>query len=66
MRIGGLFPCNVVVWRERPDRQRVYHVSIMKIARLVGLAFDDDAWAEIVADTGKFVGEAWANLDTTD
>ena len=41
-RIGALFPCNVVVYREEPGLQRVYHVSIMRIARLLGLAPDDD------------------------
>ncbi|WP_227376412.1 DUF302 domain-containing protein [Haladaptatus halobius] len=63
-RIGALFPCNVVVWEEEPGRQTVYHVSIMKIARLVGMAPDDEAWDDIVAETGAFVDEAWANLDT--
>ncbi|MFB6269250.1 MAG: DUF302 domain-containing protein [Halobacterium sp.] len=62
-RIGGLFPCNVVVWQEEPGRQRVYHVSIMRIARLVGMAPDDDEWADIVAETGEYVDEAFANLD---
>ncbi|MFP4628726.1 MAG: DUF302 domain-containing protein, partial [Halobacteriales archaeon] len=51
--IGGLFPCNLVVWEEAPGRQVVYHVSIMRIARLVGLAPEDDAWAEIVTETGE-------------
>jgi uncharacterized protein (DUF302 family) len=64
MRIGGLFPCNVVVWEEEPGVQTVYHVSIMKIARLVGMAPDDETMADIVADTGELVEEAWANLDT--
>jgi len=63
-RIGALFPCNVVVWEEEPGRQTVYHVSIMKIARLVGMAPDDDEWEAIVSDTGEFVDEAFANLDT--
>ena len=54
---------NVVVWEESPGRQVVYHVSIMKIARLSGVAPDDDAMADIVADTGELVSEAWANLD---
>ncbi|WP_135825625.1 DUF302 domain-containing protein [Halorussus ruber] len=62
-RIGALFPCNVVVWEEEPGRQTVYHVSIMKIARLVGMAPDDDEWETIVSDTGEFVDEAFANLD---
>ena len=61
-RIGALFPCNVVVWEEKPGVQQVYHVSIMRIARLVGMAPDDEAWAEIVAETGTLVDEAFANL----
>ena len=62
-KLGALFPCNVVVWEESPGRQVVYHVSIMKIARLSGIAPDDDTMADIVADTGELVSEAWANLD---
>ena len=61
-RIGGLFPCNVIVWQEEPGVQTVYHVSIMKIARLVGMAPDDETWADIVDETGEMVDEAWANL----
>ncbi|MFC4552959.1 MULTISPECIES: DUF302 domain-containing protein [Halorussus] len=64
-QIGALFPCNVVVWQEEPGRQKVYHVSIMKIARLAGMAPDDDEWEDIVAETGALVDEAWANLDAT-
>ncbi|WP_276300583.1 DUF302 domain-containing protein [Halorussus lipolyticus] len=63
-RIGALFPCNVVVWEEEPGVQTVYHVSIMRIARLVGMAPDDDEWEDIVSDTGEFVDEAFSNLDT--
>jgi uncharacterized protein (DUF302 family) len=65
MQIGGLFPCNVVVWQEEPGVQTVYHVSIMKVGRLVGIAPDDDAWAGIVDSTGELVEEAWANLTDT-
>ncbi|MFC7018798.1 MULTISPECIES: DUF302 domain-containing protein [Haloarcula] len=61
-RIGGLFPCNVVVWEERPGVQVVYHVSIMRIARLVGMAPDDEAMADIVAETGEYVEAAFSNL----
>ena len=61
-RIGGLFPCNVIVWEEEPGVQTVYHVSIMRVARLVGMAPDDDEWADIVAETGRMVEEAWSNL----
>jgi uncharacterized protein (DUF302 family) len=64
MKIGGLFPCNVVVWQDEPGVQTVYHVSIMKIARLAGIAPDTDAWQDIVDATGEFVEDAWANLDT--
>ena len=64
MKIGGLFPCNVVIWEEEPGVQQVYHVSIMKIARLVGMAPDDETMADIVADTGELVEKAWANLET--
>jgi uncharacterized protein (DUF302 family) len=62
-RIGALFPCNVVVWEVEPGVQTVYHVSIMKIARLAGMAPDDAAWEEIVAETGALVDEAFADLD---
>jgi len=61
-RIGGLFPCNVIVWEEEPGVQQVYHVSIMRIARLLGMAPDNEAWADIVADTGDLVDEAFGNL----
>lgn len=61
-RIGALFPCNVVIWEDEPGHQTVYHVSIMKIARLTGMAPDDDRMADIVADTGELVEEAFANL----
>jgi len=61
-RIGGLFPCGVVVWEEEPGVQTVYHVSIMRIARLTGMAPDDDEWGDIVAETGEMVEEAFATL----
>jgi uncharacterized protein (DUF302 family) len=54
---GALFPCNFVVWEEEPGVQRVYHVSIMKLGRLVGIAPDTDEWASIVEDTGELVEE---------
>ncbi|MFB6252250.1 MAG: DUF302 domain-containing protein [Halobellus sp.] len=62
-RMGGLFPCNVVIWQEEPGVQTVYHVSIMRVARLVGMAPDDGAMADIIADTGELVDEAFGNLD---
>jgi len=63
-QIGGLFPCGVVVWQTEPGVQEVYHVSIMRIARLVGMAPDDDEWADIVATTGELVDEAFATIET--
>ena len=60
--LGALFPCNVVIWEEDPGRQRVYHVSIMRIARLVGIAPDDEEMAEIVAETGELVDTAFEEL----
>ena len=62
-RLGALFPCNVVIWEEEPGVQTVYHVSIMRIGRLVGLAPDDEAMREIVAETGELAAEAYARLD---
>jgi uncharacterized protein (DUF302 family) len=61
-RIGGLFPCNVVVWQEEPGLQTVYHVSIMRLARLTGMAPDDDEMADIIDQTGELVEEAYENL----
>jgi uncharacterized protein (DUF302 family) len=61
-KLGALMPCNVVIWEEEPGRQRVYHVSIMRIARLVGMAPDDEEWADIVAETGEYVQELFSIL----
>ncbi|WP_247729378.1 DUF302 domain-containing protein [Halovivax limisalsi] len=66
LRIGGLFPCNVVVWEVEPGRQRVYHLSIMKIAHRLGIAPDDEAWRDIVDRTGALVDELFERLDTVD
>lgn len=55
LKQGALFPCNFVIWEEEPGVQRVYHVSIMKIGRLVGMAPDNEAWEHIVEDTGELV-----------
>lgn len=62
--IGALFPCNVVVWEVEPGVQQVHHVSIMKIARLNGIAPDNDDWEEIVQETNELTSEAFSNLDT--
>jgi len=59
---GALFPCNFVIREEEPGRQRVYHVSIMRIGRLVGIAPDNDAWASIVKDTGELTEQFFEDL----
>jgi uncharacterized protein (DUF302 family) len=61
-KLGALMACNVVIWEEEPGTQVVYHVSIMRIARLVGMAPGNEEMADIVADTGELVDEAFANL----
>ena len=61
-RIGSLFPCNVVIWEDEPGHQVVYHVSIMGIAQLVGIAPDSADWQAIVDDTSEMVEDAWQNL----
>ncbi len=65
-RLGALMACNVVIWEEEPGRQRVYHVSIMRVARLVGMAPDDDTWDDIVTDTGEYVEELFTTLRESD
>jgi hypothetical protein len=35
----------------------------MRIARLAGMAPDDGTMADIIADTGELVEEAYGNLD---
>ncbi|APX96642.1 DUF302 domain-containing protein [Natronorubrum daqingense] len=66
MKIGGLFPCNVIVWEEEPGRQRVYHVSIMKIAQLLGTAPENDAWDDILDQTGELTEEAFERFDAVE
>jgi uncharacterized protein (DUF302 family) len=61
-RIGALFPCNVVVWEAEPGVQAVYHVSIMRIARLVGLAPDDAEMEAVVAEAGAMAEAAFEAL----
>ncbi|EMA65261.1 hypothetical protein C461_14233 [Halorubrum aidingense JCM 13560] len=61
-RIGGLFPCNMVIWEEAPGEQVVYHISIMKTARLLGLPVDDEEMDAIIADTGEMVDAVFDEL----
>ena len=62
-RIGGLFPCNMVIREVEPGEQEVYHVSIMKIARLRGMPVDDEAMDAIDDDTGEMVDAVFAELE---
>ena len=64
-RLGALFPCNVVIWQEEPGVQTVYHVSIMRIAKLLGLDTDEEAMDAIVAETGEMVTAAYDDLDAS-
>ncbi|KAB7513831.1 DUF302 domain-containing protein [Halosegnis rubeus] len=61
-KLGALMACNVVIWEEDPGTQIVYHTSIMRIARLIGMAPDNEEMADIIADTGELVDEAFENL----
>jgi len=63
-RLGALMPCNMIIWQEEPGVQRVYHLSIMKIARLLGLPTDDEAMDDIIDDTGEMVEAVFAELDS--
>lgn len=60
--IGAIFPCNVIVREVEPGVQEVHHVSIMRIAWLLGMAPDNEAWREIIADTGAMVEAAYERL----
>ena len=60
--IAALFPCNMIIREIEPGVQEVHHVSIMRIARLLGMAPDNAAWESIVADTGKLVDSTFAQL----
>lgn len=61
-RVGALMPCNVVVWEDAPGVQTVYHVSIMRIGRLLDMAPDDEEMADIITETGEMVDAAYAAL----
>lgn len=62
MKIGGLFPCNMVIWEEKPGLQKVYHLSIMKLARLLDIAPNNEEWQEILEETGKNVESVFEEL----
>ncbi|MHA1628963.1 MAG: DUF302 domain-containing protein [Candidatus Heimdallarchaeota archaeon] len=55
--VGLLFPCSFVVY-EQDDKIIVSHVSIMKIAKEVGLA-SPKAMQPVIEETRKMVHKAW-------
>jgi uncharacterized protein (DUF302 family) len=61
-RVGALFPCTVVIWESDPGEQVVYHLSVMRLARKLGLAPDNDRWGALVAQVEKLVDDAFADL----
>jgi uncharacterized protein (DUF302 family) len=61
-QLGGLVPCNVVIWEDSPNEQVVYHLSIMRIARLVDLAIDEQEMETIIEETGERVETAFEML----
>jgi uncharacterized protein (DUF302 family) len=64
--IGGLFPCNMIVWEEEPGTQTVYHVSIMRIARLSGMVPpESEEWDSILEETGEMTEEAFEKIRGT-
>lgn len=60
--IGALFPCNIIIRELEPGVQEVYHVSIMRIARLLGIAPDSEEWADIIGETGALVDATFSAL----
>ncbi len=62
-RIGSLFPCNMVIQQVEPGTQVVHHISIMKIARLIGLPVDEAEMDAIIEDTGEMVEAVFNRLE---
>ncbi|MHA1356080.1 MAG: DUF302 domain-containing protein [Candidatus Heimdallarchaeota archaeon] len=60
LNVGLLFPCSFVVYEEE-DTIIVSHVSIMKIAKEVGLA-TAEAMAPVIEKTGIMVKALWDKL----
>ncbi|MES3160607.1 MAG: DUF302 domain-containing protein [Halorubrum sp.] len=61
-RIGSLFPCNMVIEQVEPGKQVVHHVSIMRIARLLGFSTNEAEMDAIVDDTGEMVEAVFDRL----
>jgi len=52
-----------VIWEVEPGTQKVYHLSIMKVARLIGIAPDNEEWQDIVDETGEKVEAVFDELN---
>jgi len=57
VNVGLVFPCSFVVY-EQDDKVFVSHISIMKMAKELGLA-SAEAMDPIIEITSKKVGKAW-------
>lgn len=60
--IAALFPCNMIVREIEPGVQAIHHVSIMRIARLLGMAPDNDEWGDIIDEAGDLADAAFDAL----
>lgn len=64
MKMGGLFPCNMVIREKEPGIQKVYHLSIMEVARLINIAPNNEEWQDIVDETGERVEAVFEELSS--
>ena len=58
--VGLLYPCSFVVYEDE-GKIFVSHISIMKIAKEIGLA-SADAMATVIDKAGKMVHAAWEKI----
>ena len=60
LEVGLVYPCSFVVYEEN-NKIFVSHVSIMKIAKEIGLA-SGEAMAPVIEAASKMVHTAWEKL----
>lgn len=61
-RIGGLFPCRIIIWEVETGRQHVYHLNSMILARKVGLALDTETWRALVDQLSVLIDDAFSSM----
>lgn len=61
--IAALFPCNMIIREVEQGVQEVHHVSIMRIAQLVGMVSASESWDAIIAETGELTERTFAALE---